>query len=124
METTPSQESTNSSPSYFEPPQQPQQNVSFNIAYKRYSPGDDQLIKHLKEEEMLSWKEIAKRFPGRSQGSIQVHYTTQRKSKETRQLREKLPKRARRQPNGRSISPWYAVSFQRKSHRIDWRGRR
>lgn len=40
---------------------------------------DDQLLIDLKERQGLSWKEITKRFPGRSQGSLQVRYCTRLK---------------------------------------------
>ncbi|KAJ5651561.1 uncharacterized protein N7484_005284 [Penicillium longicatenatum] len=39
----------------------------------------DRLLIELKEQQGLSWKEIAKRFPGRSQGSLQVRYSTRLK---------------------------------------------
>lgn len=39
----------------------------------------DQLLSQLKEQRQLSWNEIAKHFPGRSRGSLQVRYSTRLK---------------------------------------------
>ncbi|KAJ5161363.1 hypothetical protein N7492_006755 [Penicillium capsulatum] len=39
----------------------------------------DQLLIQLKEQQKLSWNEIAKHFPGKSRGSLQVRYSTRLK---------------------------------------------
>jgi hypothetical protein len=48
-----------------------------------YSAEEDRLLVQLREEESLPWSEVSKRFdqrfPGRSQGSIQVHWSTKLK---------------------------------------------
>lgn len=48
-----------------------------------YSAEENRLLVQLREEESLPWSEVSKRFdqrfPGRSQGSIQVHWSTKLK---------------------------------------------
>ncbi len=39
-----------------------------------FTEEEDKLLITLKETSKLSWKNIAKHFPGRSQGALQVHY--------------------------------------------------
>jgi hypothetical protein len=45
----------------------------------RYTPADDAKIRQLKEQG-LSWIAIAKHFPGRSAGAIEVRYHTKLKT--------------------------------------------
>jgi hypothetical protein len=45
----------------------------------RFSHEDDILLLRLKGEEGLSWDEISERFPERSKGTLQVHYSTKLK---------------------------------------------
>ena len=47
----------------------------------RFLSEDDQLLIELKEDRGLPWKEIAKFFPERSGGSLQVRYCTRLKSR-------------------------------------------
>jgi hypothetical protein len=47
----------------------------------RFLSEDDQLLIKLKEDRGLPWKEIAKIFPERSEGSLQVRYCTRLKSR-------------------------------------------
>ncbi|EKV15763.1 hypothetical protein PDIG_13060 [Penicillium digitatum PHI26] len=47
----------------------------------RFLSKDDQLLIELKEERSLPWKRIAKYFPGRSEGSLQVRYCTRLKGR-------------------------------------------
>lgn len=47
----------------------------------RFLPKDDQLLIELKEERSLPWKRIAEYLPGRSEGSLQVHYCTRLKGR-------------------------------------------
>ncbi|QSS52031.1 hypothetical protein I7I53_07529 [Histoplasma capsulatum var. duboisii H88] len=42
---------------------------------------DNQRLIELKEEQSLPWKQIAEYFPGRSVGSLQVHYCTRLKGR-------------------------------------------
>ncbi len=46
-----------------------------------YTPEEDHLLIRLKEEENLPWKEIAKRFPGRTQAALQLHYSQKLKGR-------------------------------------------
>ncbi|KFY68573.1 hypothetical protein V496_00988 [Pseudogymnoascus sp. VKM F-4515 (FW-2607)] len=47
--------------------------------HSTYSEDDDKLLIQLKEDDKLSWDEIAEYFPERTKGSLQVHYTTKLK---------------------------------------------
>ncbi|KAJ5036795.1 hypothetical protein NUH16_004674 [Penicillium rubens] len=47
----------------------------------RFLSKDDQLLIELKEERSLPWKRIAEYFPGRSEGSLQVRYSTRLKGR-------------------------------------------
>ena len=47
----------------------------------RFTPADNALLIELKEQERLSWDEITPRFPGRSKGTLQVHYSTKVKKR-------------------------------------------
>ncbi|KGO76320.1 hypothetical protein PITC_018430 [Penicillium italicum] len=49
----------------------------------RFLSKDDQLLIELKEEWSLPWKRIAEYFPGRSEGSLQVRYSTRLKGRKT-----------------------------------------
>lgn len=60
-------------------PRQEQTISSRPVRHSEYSPEDDKLLRHLKEDESLSWDEIAKQFPGRSKGTLQVRYCTKLK---------------------------------------------
>ncbi|OBT86396.1 hypothetical protein VE02_05284 [Pseudogymnoascus sp. 03VT05] len=46
-----------------------------------YSAADDELLVQLKEDDKLPRDEIAKSFPGRTKGTLQVHYSTKLKSR-------------------------------------------
>jgi len=48
------------------------------VRNSRFSSEDDKLLRQLKGEE-LSWDEITAHFPGRSKGTLQVHYSTKLK---------------------------------------------
>lgn len=52
----------------------------------RFLPDEDELLIELKEKQSLPWNRIAKRFPGRSKGALQVHYSTKLKNRGTRSL--------------------------------------
>ncbi|KFY42804.1 hypothetical protein V494_02234 [Pseudogymnoascus sp. VKM F-4513 (FW-928)] len=45
-----------------------------------YSEDDDELLIQLKEKDKLPWDEIAKFFPGRTKGTLQVRYSTKLKN--------------------------------------------
>lgn len=45
----------------------------------KYEREDNELLRRLKEEECLSWDEIAEHFPERSKETLQVHYNTKLK---------------------------------------------
>ncbi|ELR05524.1 hypothetical protein VC83_01883 [Pseudogymnoascus destructans] len=45
-----------------------------------YSAADDELLIQLKEDDKLPWDEIAEFFPGRTKGTLQVHYCTKLKN--------------------------------------------
>ncbi|KAF2175201.1 hypothetical protein K469DRAFT_684393 [Zopfia rhizophila CBS 207.26] len=47
----------------------------------RFTAEEDALLIELKEEQGLPWKRIRKRFPGRTVGSLQVHYSTKLKDR-------------------------------------------
>ena len=49
------------------------------IHKSKFSPEDDSLLIHLKENEKLSWKQIAEHFEGRTAGALQVRYCTKLK---------------------------------------------
>jgi hypothetical protein len=53
--------------------------VSRPARNSRFSREEDILLLRLKEEEGLSWDEISDRFPERSKGTLQVHYSTKLK---------------------------------------------
>lgn len=55
--------------------------VSNTTARTSYSSEDDQKLIDLKENKNLPWNRIAEHFPGRSKGSLQVHYCTQLKGR-------------------------------------------
>ena len=48
------------------------------VRNSRFSPEEDALLLQLKREG-LSWDEISDRFPERSKGTLQVHYSTKLK---------------------------------------------
>ncbi|KAF3399819.1 hypothetical protein F1880_008348 [Penicillium rolfsii] len=52
----------------------------------RFLPDEDELLIELKEKQSLPWNRIAKHFPGRSKGALQVHYSTKLKNRGTRSL--------------------------------------
>lgn len=47
----------------------------------KFSSSDDSLLIKLKEVDKLTWREIAKHFPGRTPGALQVRYCTKLKGK-------------------------------------------
>lgn len=49
----------------------------------KFTADDDELLIDLKEHRNLTWKQIADFFPGRSSGTLQVHYCTKLKAKAT-----------------------------------------
>ncbi|KFY28425.1 hypothetical protein V493_02941 [Pseudogymnoascus sp. VKM F-4281 (FW-2241)] len=55
--------------------------VSRPDRHPTYSEDDDELLIQLKEDDKLPWDEIAKYFPKRTKGSLQVHYTTKLKNR-------------------------------------------
>ena len=61
-----------------QPPQQ-EQTTSRSTRHLKISPEEDKLLRRLKEEECLSWDEIAEQFPKRSKGTLQVRYSTKLK---------------------------------------------
>ncbi|KAH8746274.1 hypothetical protein F5882DRAFT_312417 [Hyaloscypha sp. PMI_1271] len=52
--------------------------MSGPVRNSRFSSQDDELLLQLKGEG-LSWDEISDRFPTRSKGTLQVHYSTKLK---------------------------------------------
>ncbi|KFY28252.1 hypothetical protein V491_00550 [Pseudogymnoascus sp. VKM F-3775] len=50
------------------------------IVSRPYSAADDDLLIRLKEDDKLPWDEIAKSFPGRTKGTLQVRYSTKLKN--------------------------------------------
>ena len=56
-----------------------EQATSTHVRHSKFSPQDDKLLRRLKEDECLSWDEIAEQFPERSKGTLQVHYSTKLK---------------------------------------------
>jgi hypothetical protein len=46
-----------------------------------FTKEDDELLKRLKEEDRLPWKQIKGHFPGRTEGSLQVRYCTKLKDR-------------------------------------------
>lgn len=67
-----------------------------------FTPAEDDLIVDLKEVRRLTWREIAAHFPGRTQGSLQVHYC--------RDVQFRNNPRAKAQRRGRSSAPADAES--------------
>ncbi|KAI7209263.1 hypothetical protein KC343_g2821, partial [Hortaea werneckii] len=53
-----------------------QNNAPSSGAKKRFTPDENALLMKLKEVDGLSWREITAYFPGRSQGTLGVHYST------------------------------------------------
>ncbi|KAI7480359.1 WD40 repeat-like protein [Hortaea werneckii] len=53
-----------------------QDNAPSSGAKKRFTPEENALLVKLKEVDGLSWGEITAYFPGRSQGTLGVHYST------------------------------------------------
>jgi hypothetical protein len=49
----------------------------------KFTPEEDQLLIDLKENKALTWKQIADFFPGRSPGTLQVHYCKKLKANST-----------------------------------------
>jgi hypothetical protein len=47
----------------------------------QFSEEDNARLKRLKEVDQLSWKKITEHFPGRTQGTLQVHYCTKVKNR-------------------------------------------
>jgi hypothetical protein len=62
---------------------------------------DDQLLIELKEERSLPWKRIAEYFPGRSESSLQVRYSTRLKGRKAGNSRH-----SERRSNARSESSY------------------
>ena len=56
-----------------------------------YSSEDNALLTRLKEQEGMSWLEIAQHFPGRNVSSLQVHYSTKLRNKAV--ARSRKPRR-------------------------------
>ena len=52
----------------------------------RFLPDEDELLVDLKERRCLPWSRIAKHFPGRTKGSLQVRYSTRLKNRGTGSL--------------------------------------
>ncbi|KAG9240287.1 hypothetical protein BJ878DRAFT_395596, partial [Calycina marina] len=57
-----------------------------------FSSDDDELLRQLKGEG-LSWDEISDRFPGRSKGTLQVHYSTELKPRPETSMNSKKRRR-------------------------------
>lgn len=56
-------------------PEYPNIDRTSNAKYRTYyTEVDDKLIMHLRETDLLSWEQIALRFPGRSISGIMTHY--------------------------------------------------
>ncbi|RMZ25278.1 hypothetical protein D0859_10659 [Hortaea werneckii] len=53
-----------------------QNNAPSSGAKKRFTPDENALLVKLKEVDGLSWREITAYFPGRSQNTLGVHYST------------------------------------------------
>jgi len=51
-------------------------------AKSRFTPEDDELLKNLKENTQLTWRQIADFFPERKSGTLQVRYCTKLKEKD------------------------------------------
>lgn len=66
--------------------------ISRPVRNSRFSSRDDELLLQLKGEG-LSWDEISDRFPERSKGTLQVHYST--KLKPRSETPKKIKKRRR-----------------------------
>lgn len=52
------------------------------VAKAKFTGQDDDLLRILKEQKKLSWRQIADFFPGRSSGTLQVRYCTKLRKKE------------------------------------------
>ncbi|KFY68489.1 hypothetical protein V496_01034 [Pseudogymnoascus sp. VKM F-4515 (FW-2607)] len=77
--------------------------------HSTYSEDDNELLIQLKEDDKLSWDEIAEYFPERTKGSLQVHYTTKLKSRsqtskyKKRKITDSAKESAGIYPSGSSI---------------------
>jgi hypothetical protein len=49
----------------------------------KFTPKEDELLVELKEDKNLTWNQICDYFPGRTSGTLQVHYCTKLKVKDT-----------------------------------------
>jgi hypothetical protein len=49
-----------------------------------FSKEELDLLKRLKEEDQLPWKQIKERFPGQTEGALQVQYSTKLKDRAPR----------------------------------------
>ncbi|KAJ5712947.1 uncharacterized protein N7483_010128 [Penicillium malachiteum] len=63
---------------------------------RSYSTDEEKLLVQLKERENLTWKEIATHFPGRKWSSLQVHYSTKLKGRNSNRRYGQGQKRVRR----------------------------
>lgn len=76
-----------SSPSHSHSPSSSSSGSPSNKPYSRvppkpkFSPDDDTLLIHLKENSNLTWRQIAQHFDGRSAGALQVRYCTKLKNR-------------------------------------------
>lgn len=77
---------------FFGSERSPMQEQAMNRPVKnpRFSSEDDSLLLQLKGEG-LSWDEISDRFPERSKGTLQVHYSTKlkRRSETSKTMRKR-----------------------------------
>jgi hypothetical protein len=55
--------------------------VSRPSRHSKYAEVDDELLIQLKENDKLTWDEIAEHFPERTKGTLQVHYCTKLKNR-------------------------------------------
>ncbi|KAG4423697.1 hypothetical protein IFR04_003122 [Cadophora malorum] len=65
-----------------------ERDLSRPVRNTRFSSEDDKLLLQLKEKG-LSWDEISDHFPGRSKGTLQVHYSTKLKDNKGRKPRKR-----------------------------------
>jgi hypothetical protein len=80
-------------PRYDESPSSAKASMRNSVKGTLFSPEEDELIVSLKTEG-LSWSDIAKHFPGRTEGSLRVRYCTRLKHR-VLGSRKKQPGRAR-----------------------------
>ena len=67
------------SPVVLIPSKQPRTGLSARKAGSRFTVRENKKLIHLKEVSGLSWQEISCHFPGRTMGTLQVHYCTKLK---------------------------------------------